>query len=228
MRLLPLFILFLYASLAFSQPARKMVKTKSRYLVEQYEVLTTNDTLRTGSYRKYFREGNLLLEEGQYDNNQRTGVWTFYDEKGRSELVYDYSTHTLRANNRTMFDSLGVIQVDGKSIVVRLDPPPVFLASSYQISGILMRESRLPIHLHKAGISELSYQIMAIVSPAGAHYRVLPSQPDKDFSKNAREWALLAFENVKWLPGVYEGKEVTAIYTLPAIMIRTHTEIRIR
>ena len=218
----------LYTSLAFSQPPLKTVKVKSRYLVEQYEVLELNDTLRAGSYRKYFREGNLPLEEGQYDNNQRTGVWTFYDEKGKPELVYDYSAKKVLTYNRTMLDSLGVIQLAGKSTVVRLDPPPVYLASSYQISGILVRESRFPIHLHKAGMSQLSYQIMATVSPAGAHYRVLPSHSDKEFYKNAREWALLAFKDVTWLPGVYEGKEVTAIYTLPAILIQTHAQIRIR
>lgn len=226
MRISILLICLLFSSLAFSQPLRKTVKSKSRYLLEQYEVLTTNDTLREGSYRRYFRDGTILLEEGQYDNNQRTGVWTFYDGKGQPELIYDYSANKVLTNNRTTLDSMGIIQQEGKNVVVRLKPAPTCLVSTYQIMSILLRESRLPIHLQRTGVSQLSYQIVATVSPVGVHYRIVPSHNDKEFYQNTQQSALLALKDVKWLPGVYQGKEVTAIYTLPAVILQGFSVVR--
>lgn len=213
------------STIAFGQ-SLKTVKTKSRYLVEHYEVRVDNDTLRDGDYRKYFREGNVLLEEGEYANNRRTGVWTFYDAKRQPELVYNYSTRQVLTNNRTAIDSMGVIQQAGREEAVRLTPPPTYLASTYQIMGILLRESRLPVHLQRAGIAQLSYQIAATVSPAGAHYRVIPSHPDKAFRQNAQQATLLAFQDVQWLPASYEGQPVTAIYLLPAVMLQGFSVVR--
>lgn len=223
-----LLIFFFISSSAFGQLPRKTVKSKSRYLVEQYEVLASNDTLRTGTYRRYFREGNVLLEEGQYDNNRRTGIWTFYDGKGKPELVYDYSEKRVLTNNRTTLDSMGIVEQEGKSVAVRLNPPPLYLASSYQVMGVLVRESRLPVHLQRAGVSQLSYQVVVTVSPAGAHYRIIPSHPDKDFFQNARQSALLAFKDVQWLPGSYQGQEVTTIYALPVVSLHGFTTVQFR
>lgn len=226
MKLCSALVLLLLPSLVFSQAPRKTVKSKTRYLLEQYEVLSTNDTIRSGSYRKYFRDGAILLEEGQYDNNRRVGSWTFYNSKGGSELVYDYSANKILTNNRTGIDSMGTIQIEGKNTLVRLDPPPTYLASSHQVSGILVRESRLPVHLQRAGTSQLAYQVVATVSQAGVHYRVIPSHSDKVFYQNAQQATALAFKNVQWLPGVYQDQEVTAIYMLPTIYLQGFAVIR--
>jgi hypothetical protein len=221
-----LFLLLFASTFAFSQPAVKPVKVKSRYLIEQYEVLTANDTVRHGTYRRFFREGNVLLEEGQYADNKRTGVWTFFDGKGQPELVYNYSTKEVLSNNRTNLDSMGVILQDGQMTGVRLTPPPIYLASQYQIGGILVRESRLPAHLQRAGTSELSYQIAATVSPVGVNYRIVTSSKDKDFNKTTRQAALLAFKDIKWVPGQYQGQEVTAVFLLPPIELRGFAVVR--
>ena len=219
-------ICLVVSSLAFSQPPRKVVKTKSRYLVEQYEVLSAGDTVRVGTYRRYFRDDKALLEEGQYADNKRTGVWTFYDGKGKPELVYDYSNNKVLANNNTTFDSVGVIHQDGEDIGVVLQPPPICLVSSYQIIGILARESRFPIGLQRSGVTQLSYRVAATVSPMGAHYRVIPSVNDNEFSKNAKQAVLMAFDGVRWLPGQYKGQAVTAVYLLPAVMLRAFSVMR--
>lgn len=226
MKIFSLSILFFISLPSFGQPARKTVKAKSRYLLEQYEVLASNDTLRTGSYRRYFREGDVLLEEGQYENNQRTGIWTFYDGTGKPELVYDYSSKRVLANNRIKIDSTGIIDQEGQRMAVRLIPPPTCLVSLYQVTGILVRESRLPAHLQRAGVSELTYQIVVTVSSAGAHYRVITSHTDNEFSRNARESALLAFKDVQWLPGSYQGREVTSIYALPVVSLHGFSVVR--
>lgn len=197
----------------------KTVKVKGKYLLEQYEVRTDNDTLRDGTYRNYLRDGNVLLEEGRYANNRRTGVWTFYDRNGQPELIYNYSTDQVLTNNRTTADTMGIIQQDGKGTVVRLTPPPTYLASSHQIFTILTRESRVPMHLTRTGLTEFSYRIAATVSPSGTHYRIIASHPDKMFRQQAQQWTALAFKNVQWLPGSYAGQPVTALYLLSPVTL---------
>ena len=145
--------------------------------------------------------------------------------------MYNYSTGQVLANYRTTADSLGIIQRAEKEEAVRLTPPPTYLASEYQIMNTLMRESRVPMHLVKTGLRQLSYQIAATVAPAGTHYRVIPSHPDKEFRKNAQQWIALAFKDVQWLPGSYEGQPVTAIYVLPAVTLQVSavvTQMRVQ
>lgn len=215
----------LLVSCAFGQ-SLKTVKSKSRYLLEQYEVRADNDTLRAGKYRKYLRDGNVLLEEGAYADNKRTGVWTFYDNKGAPELIYNYSTGQVVENRRFTADSLGVIQQDGRATVVRLTPPPTLLASTYQVSAILIRESRFPVHLMQAGLRELSYKVAATVSPTGTYYRIIASNPDKKLVQDAQQWVALAFKGAQWLPGSYEGQPTTAMYMLPEIVLVGSSVIR--
>ncbi|MFD2574506.1 hypothetical protein ACFSUS_27975 [Spirosoma soli] len=215
------YIVLLLVLLLFSaagQPG-KIIKVKSHYFIEEYEVQASNDTIRTGIYKKYFRDGNNLLEEGQYNSNKRVGTWTFYNRASKPELVYDYSINKIVMTNRAIKDSTGIIQQADSTVTVWFETPPVYLASSQQIFGILVRESKFPAHLQRAGLSQLSYQIVATISPVGAHYRVVTSHNDKEFVKNAQQASQLAFKDVQWLPAVYDGKVVTALYRLDPVTL---------
>lgn len=63
----------------------KQVKNQSKDGdLEIFHVLKSDKNIKQGPYEKYFKysnpmtQGNLLTERGQYDNNKRTGTWTFY------------------------------------------------------------------------------------------------------------------------------------------------------
>lgn len=216
----------LLLSLSAMSQSVKTVKNKSRYLLEEYAVRTDNDTIRTGTYRKYFRDGNKLLEEGQYDNNRRVGVWSFYNSEGQIELLYNYSNNKILSHNRVLKDSVGIVQRADSNVAIRFNQPPIYLASSYQVLGILLRESRFPIHLQRAGHTELLYRVAATISPDGAHYRIIASHQDKEFNQNAKQALQLAFKDIKWLPGVYQAKPVTAMYMLEPIILRGFSVIK--
>ncbi|WP_147368018.1 hypothetical protein [Fibrisoma montanum] len=212
-----LLTILLLAAPGFAQ-SLKTVKEKSRYLTEEYSVLADNKAVRSGPYKKYFREGNVLLEEGQYENNQRVGQWKFF-ANGKEELVYDYTTQKVMVNARKNLSSAGLIQQADSLTAVELEQPPLYLASSQQVEGILVRESRLPFNLMKAGTMEVSFRIAATVSPSGAHYRIIPSVQDKEFTTLSRGAVQLALNEVEWVPAVYQGQSVTCIYTLEPITL---------
>jgi len=62
----------------------KQIKNEKGGDLEIYQVLKSNKKIKHGPYEKYFKysnpmtRGKLLTERGQYDNNKKTGTWSFY------------------------------------------------------------------------------------------------------------------------------------------------------
>lgn len=222
-----LLILLLLLPLFSEAQTLKSVKNRSKYLLEQYEVLAENDTIRAGSYKKMRIDTRELLEEGRYEANRRTGAWTFYNSKGTPELVYDYSTAQVITINRPRTKaSLAQIQQGDTLAQVYLDVAPIYLASSVQIYSIIGREVRIPVQLQRIGIQEVSFKPVASVSPVGTSYRAITSHPDPEFKKSAREAMAMAFKGVEWLPAVYEGKPITSTYTFEDVVLTGYTVTR--
>ncbi|MBO0932560.1 hypothetical protein [Fibrella aquatilis] len=214
-----LFLLLLLLPILSDAQTLKTVKKRSKYLLEQFEVLADNDTMRTGSYKKMFIDTKKLLEEGRYEANRRVGIWTFYSQ-GTPELVYDYTARNVIDNKRTQtVASLAQIQQGDTVAQVYLDASPVYLASSEQIYAIMAREVRFPAHLQRQGLRELSFKVIASVSLMGTFYRILASNPDTEFKKSARDAMNMAIKGIDWLPVIYQDKPVAATYLFSEIVV---------
>ena len=61
---------------------------KKRSGNETFEVLKSDQSVRHGAYIKKDQRG--IVEKGQYDMNQKSGVWEFYGLQGDLEQKYDY------------------------------------------------------------------------------------------------------------------------------------------
>ncbi|MBO0938680.1 hypothetical protein J2I47_19165 [Fibrella sp. HMF5335] len=198
----------------------KTVKKRSKYLLEQFEVLTDNDTMRAGNYKKMLIGNKQLLEEGRYETGRRVGPWTFYNQKGETELVYDYTTRQVVTLNRPQkLASLAQVQQGDTIASVYLDAAPVYLASTAQLYTIMGREVRFPVQLLRSGITELSYKVVATVSPMGTSYRVIASNPADEFKKSARDAMNMAFKGVEWVPVVYQDKPVPTVFLFESIVL---------
>jgi hypothetical protein len=82
--LIVLFILTI-AFAAIGQETKRIKKNLANSdELEIYHVLKTDKNIKHSSYEKYLKysnqldQGRLLIEKGQYDNNIKTGIWTFY------------------------------------------------------------------------------------------------------------------------------------------------------
>ncbi len=63
----------------------KLIKNQNKNGdLEVFHVLKSDKKIKQGPYEKYFKystpinQGELLTERGQYDNNKKTGTWSFY------------------------------------------------------------------------------------------------------------------------------------------------------
>lgn len=221
-----LLALCLTTSVVLAQP-HKTVKKRSAHLFEQVEVLADNDTVRDGSYQKQSIKSRRLLEEGHYKAGKRVGVWTFYNSSEQPELVYDYDTRQVKSDSRiSSASSVAQVQEGDSVVAMVLDNGPVYLASSQQIYGVIGRTVRLPARLVRTGVGEVSFKVMATVSPSGTRYRVIASNQDKEFLQNCRAAVDLAFKDVDWLPARYRNQAVTATYLFEDVILQGYAVTR--
>ena len=221
-------LLLLLLPLLTEAQTLKTVKKRSKYLLEQFDVLADNDTMRAGGYKKMFLNTKQVLEEGRYEANQRVGTWTFYDANGQPDLMYDYTTKQVVTLNRPQkLASLAQIQQGDTLANVYLDAAPVYLASTALIYATMGREARFPANLQRSGLTELSFKAVATISPRGTSYRIVASNPDAEFKKSARDAMNLAFRDVEWVPVMYQGKPVTTVFQFEDIVLTGFSVVRI-
>ena len=223
MKISLLMLLLLLPFWAKAQLTRQLTN-KSAYFLEQFEVRAEAPDVKEGTYQKFTRRTHKLFESGTYLAGQRTGVWTFYSQSGQSDLVYDYSQKTIVLLNRTNVAAsvAQFIEADTLRTVV-VDREPVYLASSVQIYETLGRNARFPTHLAKAGLTDISFKVLATVSPSGTSFRIMPSHADGQFIRESKQAAVEAFAGVDWVLAIYRQRPVTAVYFLGDVKIHAYT-----
>ncbi|MFC0517129.1 hypothetical protein ACFFGT_23165 [Mucilaginibacter angelicae] len=61
-------------------------------VVERFNVLKSNKGIRQGLYQALYQK-NYALASGYYENDKKTGVWHFFDNRGHLVQNFDYRTN---------------------------------------------------------------------------------------------------------------------------------------
>jgi hypothetical protein len=70
-------------------------KTKLTGNVSQvYKVLASNKYTKQGLYQALFKK-KTVVATGMFENDKKSGIWRFYDQKGQAMQIYDYSKKQL-------------------------------------------------------------------------------------------------------------------------------------
>lgn len=89
-----LFLLFtFFYSYGFAQQTVERDRKLSSNVTEKYNVLKNDYTVLQGQYSAYLKK--KLLAAGKYENNKRTGTWTFFDKQGAPCQRFNYDTSSL-------------------------------------------------------------------------------------------------------------------------------------
>ena len=78
--------------------AQETVEKKNRInddVIEKFQVLKNQQDVRNGPYEAFYKR-RVPVAQGAYTNNKKTGMWRFYDPKGKLMQVYDYDSKTIR------------------------------------------------------------------------------------------------------------------------------------
>lgn len=79
---------------------------------ERYSVLTSNFDIKHGAYKSYSREG-AITAEGNYNNGQRTGKWTF---RLGNNFVTSVENYNDKGERHGLFTASDVINGQGKGL----------------------------------------------------------------------------------------------------------------
>ena len=136
MRLLPsLFLIAISFNLFSQELIVKKTKTKDR--VEEYHVLKSNKNLKHGQYKKYKRDGELLME-GDFSANEKSGRWTYY-RNGDVDQIYDHTSGKIMLINNEIED-------------IRLDQPPMFIGGKVGLNEIIGKYISYPEEAWDMGV----------------------------------------------------------------------------
>jgi TonB family protein len=214
MRIKELIICFLCCATlsTFAQEKLKKVtdKDKATGITEIYFVKEKAEMIKQGEY-KQFGPGNSLFVSGKFNNNQRTGVWTFYRRPGEISREFDFDKDSLISYNRDKNDSVifRVRTANGWEKKEVSSPPfPLY----GDLTFILNHELKYPATAKQTRISGIVV-VSVHINKTGA---VLGCRIYKDVDQRLDREALRVINNVAvWYPAICEGKTVECEYLIP-------------
>jgi hypothetical protein len=80
---------FFYAVGCAAQDTLAQRERLSDSVVAHYHILSTAPNVKIGQYTVFFKHRTLLVR-GNYTNGKKTGVWQFFDIRGRLNQKYNY------------------------------------------------------------------------------------------------------------------------------------------
>ncbi len=144
-----LFVLLILISVqnVFSQsPYRKKVIHKAtKNLVEEYDTKDSTSTIKIGYYARYNHQTAKLIKTGSFANNQRTGVWTFYDDSSKVSFKYNYTTGMVLFSKPDTLSKyfLKLAGVD-TNFYAALSQAPVFIGGAIEYNDFIAANLRYP------------------------------------------------------------------------------------
>ena len=91
----------LVCNIANGQELKKVNKSICDDIEEQYYVLKNDRDVKNGPYRLSIK--NSIYQLGFYTNNERTGIWSIYDNKHILDFKYDFDTKKILDLNKRYF-----------------------------------------------------------------------------------------------------------------------------
>jgi hypothetical protein len=89
-KLLLLFVVIFCITDCFAQDT---LRSKKNWLtdsvIERYNVLRADPAVKDGPYKAFFKR-KTVIASGNYKNGRHTGVWQFFDQRGRLVEKYNY------------------------------------------------------------------------------------------------------------------------------------------
>ena len=188
-----------------SQVKEITIKNKDFKITEKLSVLKSDKKIRHGSYEKYLYisnfNKNILLEKGQYDNNKKVGIWTYYELNGDTTLQYCFDNDSILIYNGSRVDGL------------KKNRPLLYLGSRIEIKFISLYGIVMPVEGYKTGLSgEVIVEIQVSENADVTGYSIKKGI-NKSFDNEALRVAKLIPKS--WLPLINNGERMKFSNNLP-------------
>lgn len=71
---------------------KKVYHKVTKNLVEEFDTQDSTTVTKLGYYARYNATTGKMTKQGSFKENNRTGVWSFYDDSAKINFRYNYST----------------------------------------------------------------------------------------------------------------------------------------
>jgi hypothetical protein len=167
--LLPLF----YLTNCFGQDTVEQKNRLPNNVIERFYVLKSDQKTKQGPYKAFLRR-RTLIAMGNYKNNKRTGIWTFYESDGRLVERFNYDNNTFL--NEAPLDTAGDISYLFDAKIKESDrlTRPLKIGGSYYGFLPYVTLFRLPFSVMDVNTNSFKAYIELLISPGGrlADYKV--------------------------------------------------------
>lgn len=177
------------------------------------------EPIKTGYYKKgkmdstwkeYTIFGDIHLQaEGNYKNDKKTGLWTFYSKRSEVEQKYDFTKKKLVYARP---DGLKYRIINGKDTTKPITPDrqPVFIGGTMAFKSYIFTHLSYPADALKKGIHGM-VEVAFVVDKNGHIGKVWIN---KGVEKSLNDVSINVIKQMPdtWLPAQWKGKPVSAIY----------------
>jgi protein TonB len=212
-------ILFFLGGISIALPAQKLktIKQKTTDIIPttiEYQVLKEDQSVWHGTYMETRGKGKLV--EGQYVQNERSGVWTYYQYDNSVYYKYDYEQEKVVEVNPSLMDKPHVLVVDGEETEVdEVDHPVLVIGGTSQQLMKIYKGIRYPADARERGIQG-TVVIEGTIEPDGrCHSIAIRKSLYPSMDQEALRMAKEALTATQYIPATKDGKAVAAKYFMP-------------
>jgi TonB family protein len=202
-------LIFVFLNLyAFCQET--ILKKKGR---EIYYVLKTDENIKHGSYNYVIKK--KIVVKGQYENNEKTGIWEFFNANDSLEQKYDYSNKKMIFNkNENDFENCKVVVNDEKTEIMP-EVKPIFVGGMSSYERFISDNLKYPKEA-KAKRIEGRQIVLILLSKDG---EVKNSKIYRSISPDIDQEALRLISILpnNWIPAKHKNEFVDVVLSLPVM-----------
>jgi len=213
MKSLAVIVILVLSTSLWAQPIRKMVVSRSdSATLEKFHVLKSDKRVKQGKYEKYYMfYKHVLGESGMYELNKKVGIWKYYDWDEKEYLVYDYTRDQVVGFKTDTAKQIIILGRD--TIQDYVERPVLYKGSRLKLFNFALTNMNYPAYAKERWITGRGC-VGVVVTEEGApvDYYILTG-----IDKSLDDEALRIIKKFKgqWIPAIYKGQVVKAVYTYP-------------
>jgi hypothetical protein len=196
--------------------AQEAIEKKNRLndnVTEQFSVLKSNELVKNGPYEALYKR-KMPVAMGNYTQNKKTGLWRFYNPKGKLMQIYNFDNDSLKyeapefKNSSDFFYFLDKTVADTDKVT-----KPVKAGGRYYGYLPYLGLYQIPFSPYQYSTTGCVAVVELLISPLGrlAGYKVRTVCDEYDFDQTINmNVKLFKEEDQQFIPATYNGEPVVS------------------
>ncbi len=178
----------------------KKKKKRKKDILEVYHVLRHHKKIRQGLYLRYLKK--QVIVNGYYDNDDKVGIWKYYDGLRRVQLEYDY-------------DKKKVIDYESFQDTTHYSQPPLLLGSTIEMKYKINEHIHYPQEALRNGYyGEITVGLLIDTLGVIKEWTIVKGC-EESLNEEALRVVELVTQEYQWLPAIKDDKYVESRYLIP-------------